>query len=98
MIIRFDPRAKKVLGEFGEKEKSKVYEYISLFNEYGFNLGSKYLKKITGPVWELRPGRIRLFIIRVTGQSVVIHVMYKKSQKITEETLRILEKRVKEYI
>ena len=98
MIIRFDTRAKKVLNEFDEKKKSKAYEYLALFDEYGFSLDSRYLKKVTKQVWELRPGRIRLFVIRVHEQGIVIHVMYKKSQKITKETLRMLEKRVKEYI
>ncbi|OGM15909.1 hypothetical protein A2V56_04805 [Candidatus Woesebacteria bacterium RBG_19FT_COMBO_42_9] len=98
MKLIFDPRAEKFLDKIRDKERTKVFEYILLFEEYGFELDNRYLKKVTKNIWELRPKNIRLFFIKRATNYLIVHAMYKKSQKITKKTLKLLEKRIKSYL
>jgi len=96
--ISIDPRIAKALNKLSVKDQAKIREYTELFKEYGFKLGSKYLKKINKHIWELRPDRWRLFILVVSPENIIIHLMFKKSQKITKKTKKILNQRTKEYL
>ena len=96
--ISIDPRAAKALNKLSVKDQAKIREYTELFKEYGFRLSSKYLKKINKHIWELRPDKWRLFILVASPKHIIIHLMYKKSQKITQKTKKIIEQRTKEYL
>lgn len=98
MKLIFDPRAKKFLKGLSDKDIAKVLEYIDLFEDYGYRLDQRYLKKVKGPIWELRPRRIRLFIFKGIKKLVIIHANYKKSQKISRKDLKIIDARVKQYL
>lgn len=98
MKIIVDKRAQKEINKLNKQEKSKVGEYISLFTEYGFGLTEKYLKKVDRLLWELRPGSVRLFFIKINPNTIIIHAMRKKSQRITKATKEILKQRTKEWI
>lgn len=98
MNIITDPRVDKQILKLNQRDQAKINEYIELFNEYGFDLSQKYLKKINRAVWELRPGLWRIFILVIKPNCYVIHLMRKQSQKITKETKKIIEQRTKEYI
>ena len=92
-----DYRVKKFLDKLSKKDKAKCFEYIELFEKYGFMMGPKCLKKVRGPVWELRPGKVRLFLF-VKGESqVIIHSVIKSSQQIKINDWHIIETRIKEY-
>ena len=41
MKIPFDPRAKKFVEKLSNKDIAKVFEYLDLFEEYGFGLDQK---------------------------------------------------------
>lgn len=97
MKILVDPHVEKWLNKLPAQDLAQIKKYHQLFTNYGFNLGQPYLKKISFNLWELRPGSIRLFIIKVKLNCVVIHAMYKKSQRMTKETLKILKSRITEY-
>lgn len=97
MKLTFDPRAEKFLDKLSYKERTKVFEYVLLFEEHGFDLDTRYLRKVTKDIWELRPKNIRLFFINRMTNYIIVHAAYKKSQKITKKTQKLLEKRVKEY-
>ena len=97
MKLKFDPRAEKSIKKFSDKDVAKVLEYIDLFEEFGFSLDQRYLKKIRDSVWELRPKRIRLFIYKGAKSNVLVHVAYKKSQKTSNKDLKIIESRIKQY-
>lgn len=97
MKIFIDYRAKKELNKLNKTDRSKTGEYIRLFAEYGFTLNEKYLKKVDSHIWELRPATIRIFLTQIKPNFVVIHVMRKKSQKITSATKQLLLQRVKEW-
>jgi len=98
MKLIFDPRAEKFIKSLSDKDIAKVLEYIDLFEDYGFGLDQRYLKKVKGSIWELRPKRIRLFIFKGTKKKIIIHASYKKSQKIAKKDLETIEARIKQYI
>lgn len=98
MKVKYDPRAWRFLESISGKEKSKALEYILLFEEYGFKLNTKYLKKINDGIWELRPKRIRLFLYMMKEQPFIVHVCYKKKQKTAVKDLKIIKERIKQYI
>ena len=98
MNLVYDPRVVKFLDKLGNRDKSKIREYILLFEEHGFRLDTRYLKKIIKDVWEVRPGRVRLFLYVRNDRIIVVHANYKKSQKIVLKDLKLIEDRVKQYI
>lgn len=98
MKIITDPRVDKQILRLNQRDQAKINEYIELFDEYGFNLSQIYLKKVNKSVWELRPGKWRVFILVVKPNCYVVHLMRKQSQKMTKETKKIIEQRTKEYI
>jgi mRNA-degrading endonuclease RelE of RelBE toxin-antitoxin system len=95
--MRFDPRAEKFIEKLSGKDLGKALEYIDLFEEFGFNLEQRYLKKVLGPVWELRPGRVRLFVYVKSRIPVVVHATFKKSRRITNRDIKTIESRIKQY-
>lgn len=98
MKVIYDPRVVKFLDRLNQRDRCKVREYILLFEEYGFNLDTRYLKKVSKTVWELRPSRIRLFLYISKSQPVTVHANYKKSQKIAKKDLNIIKDRIRQYI
>lgn len=98
MQLITDPRVDKELFKLKEPDQGKVIEYIELFKKYGFSLSQIYLKKVNKSVWELRPGRWRVFILVIKPNCFVIYLMRKQSQKMTKETKKIIEQRTKEYL
>ena len=98
MKVIIDHRVVKFLEKINPKDSTKAFEYIELFERFGFELDSRYLKKVKGPVWELRPGKVRLFLFVKSEEQVVIHAVLKKSRKIRREDLSVIEQRIKEYL
>lgn len=98
MKLEIDKRVLKFLKQIPNKDSVKALSYIELFEKYQFNLDSRYLKKVSGPVWELRPGRIRLYLLIKSPKQVVIYAIIKKSQKITKADLKTIQSRLSEYI
>ena len=60
----------------------KIYSQLELLRENGTNLPSKYTKHIEEDIWELRPGKNRIFYFCfVDGGFVMLHHFRKTSQK-----------------
>ena len=97
MKVEIDKRVVGFLKKLKEKDSVKAFSYIELFETYGFSLGSRYLKKVGGPIWELRPGKIRLYLFIKAKNQIVVYAIIKKSQKIKAKDLKIIEARIKEY-
>lgn len=97
MRVIIDPRAEKSYKKFILINKSKLFEYIKLLKEYGFFLREPYMKKIERNMWELRPKNFRIFLTKWEGKAVVVHIMRKKSNKISTKTFSLLKKRIKYY-
>ncbi len=98
MKIEIDKRVLKFLRQIPIKDSTKALNYIELFEKYQFNLDTRYLKKVSGPVWELRPGRIRLYLLIKSPRQIVIYAIIKKSQKIKKEDLKTIQSRLSEYL
>lgn len=97
MNIDTDIRVSRELSKLSKADRSKISEYIDLFRIYGFGLSQQYLKKVDKHVWELRPDRWRLFVLLVSPNCIIIHLMLKQSQKMTKKTKQIIKQRSKEY-
>jgi phage-related protein len=67
-----------------------------LFEDYGQDLPTRYLKKISKDVWELRPGDVRLFLTIKGNKGFVVHGIRKKSQKTPKKDLDLAAKRARE--
>ncbi|HBC44875.1 MAG: hypothetical protein UX08_C0007G0097 [Candidatus Collierbacteria bacterium GW2011_GWB1_45_35] len=98
MKLEIDKRVLNFLKKIPLKDSTKALSYIELFEKYQFNLDARYLKKVSGPVWELRPGRIRLYLLVKSPRQIVIYAIIKKSQKITKADLKTIQSRLSEYL
>lgn len=66
------------------------------FETYGFQVGPKYIKKIVNNIWELRAGRIRLFLFIKGNDAFGVHLIIKKSQKLPKKDISLAIKRSKQ--
>jgi len=62
---------------------NKIGDYIQALSEYGTEqLTEKYVKRIEGEIWELRPLKNRIFFAGVVGgRYVLLHCFAKKTPK-----------------
>ena len=99
MEIIYDFRYKKVVKGLSSIEQARILKYQDLFADYNFKLPSKYLKKLYKDLWELRPGQIRLLLVRVKKLSkiVFVHCFKKESQKTPKNEIKVALKRWEEY-
>lgn len=97
MKVEIDHRVIKFLKKLNPKDRAKTFEYIELFEEYGFDLDPNYLKKVHGSIWELRPKNVRLYLFIKSVNQIIIHAIIKKSQKITKKDIAVIISRMKEY-
>lgn len=68
LVTFSDP--KDFIDSLDRSRKARVDKIYYLFEDYGFYLPGKYLKKLTKLVWELRPGDIRL-LLHIKGMLVI---------------------------
>lgn len=91
-------KAKDFIDSLDKIRKARVDRFYYLFEDYGFNLPDKYLRKVKGDIWELRPGNVRLFLTIKGTTGFVVHAILKKSQKIPKKDLDLAIKRAKEEV
>lgn len=82
------------IEELTLQDHARVSRTRYLFEQYGFSIGQKYVKKITRDLWELRAGRIRLFLYIRGDQAFGVHIIYKKSQRLPKKDIDLAEKRI----
>lgn len=97
MDIILDVRVKKVIKSLSEVDRSRISGYIDLFSKNGFNMTSKYLKKIDNNLWELRPGDIRILFGLVGSNAIFVNVFKKKTQKTPRQEMQAARSRLKGY-
>ena len=96
MKVFYSTEVAKFVEELSLQDHTRLERTRKLFEEYGFQIGSKYIKKVTkSSVWELRAGKIRLFLCIKGENAVGVHAIYKKSQKLHLADVRLAEKRCK---
>ena len=79
------------------KDRARVDRTKELFEKYGFQIGSEYIKKIRNSLWELRAGKIRIFICIKEDFAYGVHVIYKKTQKLPKKEIKLSIKRCQQY-
>ena len=94
-IIDTLKQAEEFIDSLDKARRGRVDRFYYLFEEYGFNLPSNYLKKLNKDVWELRPGDVRLFLTIRGNRGIVVHGIYKKSQKTPKKDLDLAIERTK---
>lgn len=78
-------------------DQARIGRTKEFFEKYGFQIGPKYIKKITkSGIWELRAGKIRLFLYIRGKKAIGVHVIYKKSKKLPLKDIKLAERRVRE--
>jgi len=100
-----DARGKSPALEFinglQARERAKAHNYLRLLRELGTKLGMPHARLLTGhkPLWELRPGAIRLFYFAYTGrQYIVLHAFRKRGQKTPLRHIATAERRMAEFL
>lgn len=91
-------KAREFIESLDKLRRARVDRIYYLFEEYGATLPGKYLKKIDKGVWELRPGDVRLFLGIKGTTGVIVHGIFKKTQKTPKQDLELAKKRIKEEI
>lgn len=85
------------VGGFIEKlngnDSGRLARTKEFFETYGFQIGPKYIKKIKQNLWELRVGKIRLFLCIKGNRAFGVHILYKKSQKLPKKDIKLAVKR-----
>lgn len=78
------------------QDHARLDRIRKLFENYGFLIGQKYIKKVTrSGIWELRSGNVRIFLCIKGEKAIGVHAIYKKSQKLLLRDLKLTEKRCK---
>lgn len=83
------------INSLNKQDAARLTRTRQLFETYGFQIGPKYIKKITGDLWELRAGSIRLFVCVKRNNIYGVHIITKKSQKLPKRDIDLAVKRSK---
>src|SRR4030042_6552197 len=94
---KVDPRAVKETRKFNKVDLARADKARELFEQNGFSLTELFLKKISKIIWELRSGRVRLLFGAIDKDAYVVTAFVEKSQKTPMESVKLAEKRFKEY-
>jgi phage-related protein len=91
---------KEFICSLDEKKRGKVLQMIQILSEFGPNLPFPYSSQIEGKLRELRIhyGKSQLRIIyylNSEGVFILLHAFEKKSQKISNNDIRIARERMK---
>ena len=88
----------KFVNRLIPEERARIRRSQELFREYGLQLPTKYLKRMTGTqaLWELRAGNIRLFFFIKDNTGIIVHAIKKKTNKTPLQDIQLAGKRQKE--
>jgi len=82
-------------------ERAKVHYHLRLLREFGINLREPYASPLEGhrPLWELKPGPIRLLYFAHKGRRfIILHAFRKKGQKTPRRHIKTAERRMAEFL
>ena len=78
---------------------NKIFEYISLLEKQGKELGEPYIKHLDGKIWELRPIRNRILFATLVGNTIIIlHCFIKKTQKTPQREIESAKRNLQDTI
>ncbi len=84
-----------------DQERAKAYYCLRLLREFGTQLGMPHARPLTGhkPLWELRPGAIRLLYFADAGRRfIILYAFRKRGQKTPSRHIATAEKRMAEFL
>ena len=94
MEVFYSAEVVKFIESLNTQENARLTRTRKFFEGYGFQIGPKYIKKISRiGIWELRAGNIRLFLYIKGNSAFGVHIIHKKSQKLSKNDIEIAEKR-----
>ncbi|OGG14066.1 hypothetical protein A3D77_00980 [Candidatus Gottesmanbacteria bacterium RIFCSPHIGHO2_02_FULL_39_11] len=96
VVIVTEEKVQAFLNQLDRIRRARVDRYYTLLENYGWSLPSKYLKKISAEIWELRPGDIRIFMRKKENKAYAVHAIIKKTQKTSLRDLQTAIQRGKE--
>ncbi len=97
MKVYFLPEVVEFIEKLPYRDHARLQRTRKFFEDYGFQIGPKYIKKISAKIWELRAGKIRLFLYIQTDIALGVHIIRKKSQKLPKKDIDLAVKRSKAY-
>lgn len=78
---------------------NKIKFIISNLQEYGFDLGMPYIRRINNDLWEMRPIRDRIFFFCFKDERfILLHYFVKKTQKTPKNEIERAMKEMNEYM
>lgn len=96
MRVYYSSEVIKFLEKTSEQDRARISRTREFFEKRGYSIGPKYIKKISGDLWELRAGKIRLFLCLKGEKAYGIHAVYKKSQKLKTRDIELAKRRCRE--
>ena len=95
----FELNQKKDKVKTARIQYQQVARYIQELQENGTNLSNNVVKHIEDEIWELRPGRNRVFFFYYyNGTYILLHHYVKKSQKTPRKEIERAKSEMKDYI
>ncbi len=92
----------KITKQSNESELSQINLSIELLKTYGFAINTVHknaIRRINPDLWELRPGKHRVFFFSFIGNKIVLlHAFRKKSQKTPDIEVEKAMNEMKDYI
>ena len=72
---------------------------LNRLEDKGTRAGEKFTKRITGNIWELRPGSNRILFFGWSGNNfVLLHYFSKTTQKTPQRDIAIAERRMSNWL
>lgn len=97
MKIYYLTEVVKNIKALNESDQARVGRTRDFFEDYGFRIGPKYVKKVTASgIWELRAGRVRVFLYIKGDVAIGVHLIYKKTNKLPNRDIKLAERRSRE--
>ena len=94
-------QVKDFIDALQKRQKAKVLRTLQVIEEYGIEAAIRHIKKLTGPLWEIRTlgkDNIRiLYVIFEKDSILLLHGFVKKSQKIPQKEIQIALARLKNW-
>lgn len=97
MRVLYHRKVLEELVQLTQKDHARALQIVNLFEHYGLQLDSRYLKKLNKEIWELRTGRYRLLFGLKNKIGCITVLFYKKSQKTPKKELRLAVQRLSTY-
>lgn len=89
MKIIYLESVSNIIRKLEDSDSTRIYRTKELFENYGFQIGPKYIKKIKTNLWELRAGRFRVFLCIKGEIAYGVHILFKKSQKLPKKDIKL---------